>query len=107
MNEGVANLKCHMPIMVNIAVHAMRFETGPDFPVKIAGPKRGSGKNLALVIWLFYGLRGGKFKLAYAYNGQCSNFCDDICDWTGVAPGIVLWGRGRGILQGGRENICW
>ena len=62
----MANLKCHMPIMVNIAVHAMRFETGPEFPrefpfgVKIGGPKRGSGKfgvgNMA-----FLRLGGGKF----------------------------------------------
>ena len=42
----MANLKCHMPIMMNIAVHAMRFETRPEFHrelsfgVKIGGPKR-------------------------------------------------------------------
>ena len=28
----MANLKCHMPIMVNVAVYAMRFATGPEFP---------------------------------------------------------------------------
>ena len=28
----MAKLKCHMPIMVNVAVYAMRFATGPDLP---------------------------------------------------------------------------
>ena len=28
----MAKLKCHMPIMVSVAVYAMRFATGPDVP---------------------------------------------------------------------------
>ena len=27
----MANLKCHMLIMVSVAVYAMRFATGPEF----------------------------------------------------------------------------
>ena len=37
--------------------------------------------------------------MSYAYNGQCSSICDAICDKTGVAPGIVLSGRGSGTLE--------
>ena len=40
----MANLKCHMPIMANVAVYAMRFATGPElsrefsFGVGVGGP---------------------------------------------------------------------
>ena len=39
--------------------------------------------------------------MPYAYNGQCRSICDAICDRTGVAPGVVLLGTGRGTLGGG------
>ena len=42
--------------------------------------------------------------MSYAYNGQYSSICDAICDRTGVAPGVVLWGRGRGTLEWVKEN---
>ena len=29
---GVAKLKCHMPIMLNVALYAMRYATGPELP---------------------------------------------------------------------------
>ena len=32
----MANLKCHMPIMVNVAVYAMQFETGPALPQELS-----------------------------------------------------------------------
>ena len=53
----------------------------------------------------FYELGGGKIEVTYAYNGECSSIWDVICDSTVVAPGIVFWGRGRGTLEGVRENI--
>ena len=59
---------------------------------------------MALLIWLFYELGGGKFEVPYAYNGECSSICDTICDRTGVAPGVVLWGRGRGTLEWVKET---
>ena len=40
----MATLKCHRPIMVNVAVYAMRFATGPELPrelffrVGVGGP---------------------------------------------------------------------
>ena len=37
--------------------------------------------------------------MSYAYNGECSSISDTICDRTGVAPGVVLWGRGTGTLE--------
>ena len=33
---GVAKLKCHMPIMVNVAVYAMQFATGPELPQELS-----------------------------------------------------------------------
>ena len=42
--------------------------------------------------------------MSYADNGECSSICDAICDRTGVAPGFVLCGRGRGILEGISEK---
>ena len=60
----MANLKCHMPIMVNVAVYAMQFKTGPEFirelsfGVKIGGPKRGSVKKLADGNMAFLRVRG-------------------------------------------------
>ena len=50
-------------------------------------------------------LEGGKFEVSYADNGECSSICDAICDRTGVAPGFVLCGRGRGILEGISEKM--
>ena len=44
--------------------------------------------------------------MSFAYNGQCSSICDAICDRTGVAPGIVLWGRGRGRREGQRKKCA-
>ena len=41
---GVAKLKCHRPIMVNVVVYAMRFATRPELPrefsfgVGVGGP---------------------------------------------------------------------
>ena len=57
-------------------------------------------KILALVIWLFYELGGGKVEVSYAYNGQCSSICDAICDRTRCAPGTAFLGGGRGTLVG-------
>ena len=40
----MAKLMCHMPIMFNVTVYAMRFATGPELPrglsfgVRIGGP---------------------------------------------------------------------
>ena len=62
-------------------------------------------KILALVIWLFYELGGGKVEVSYAYNGECSSICNAICDWIGVAPGVVLFGRGRWTIERIREQI--
>ena len=31
-SKGVANLKGHSPIMVSVAVYAMRYATGPELP---------------------------------------------------------------------------
>ena len=53
----------------------------------------------------FYELVSGKLEVSYANNDQCSSICDANCDRTGVAPGVVLWSRGRGILFGVREKI--
>ena len=36
---------------------------------------------------------------------SCSSICDALCDMTGLAPGVVLWGRGRETLEGVRTNI--
>ena len=44
--------------------------------------------------------------MSYAYNGLCSILCDAICDRTGVAPGILLWGSGRGTLEGFRGKLA-
>ena len=56
----------------------------------------------------FYELVGGKFEVSYANNDQCDSICDAYCDKTGVAPGVVLWGRCWGILFGVREkNKSW
>ena len=47
-----------MSIMVNVAVYAMQFATGPELPqelsfgVGVGGHKSVSTKILALVIWL-------------------------------------------------------
>ena len=55
----MANLKCHMRLMVNVAVYAMRLATGPQlsrglsFLVWAGGTRGGQGKSLALEIWLF------------------------------------------------------
>ena len=57
-----------------------------------------------MVILLFYELVGGKVEVSYAYNGECSSICDAICDRTGVAPGVVLRGRGRGTLEWVKET---
>ena len=106
----MAKLKCHVPNMVNVAIYGMIFATGPELPQGLSfgvgegGPYRGSGKNFALVIWLFYELGGGKCEMSYAYNGKCSSICDAICHRTGVAPGDVLWGRNRRTLEGMREK---
>ena len=62
-------------------------------------------KTFALVIWLFYELGGGKCEVSYAYDGKCSSICDAICHRTGIAPGVVLWGRKRSTLEGMREKI--
>ena len=43
--------------------------------------------------------------MSYVYNGECSSICDAICDRTGVAPGVVLWGRGRGTLERISDNF--
>ena len=40
--------------------------------------------------------------MSYAYNGQCSSICDAICDRTGVALGVVLWGMVRENPEGMR-----
>ena len=97
----MANLKCHMPIMVNVEVYAMRFATGPglcqgllSFWVGVVGYHFGSVKKFALVIWLFYEIGFDKVEVSYAYNGQCSSICDAICDRTRCAPGTVFLGWG-------------
>ena len=46
--------------------------------------------KMAFVIWLFHKLGGGKIKVSYAYNDQCSSICNAICDWSRVFPGVVL-----------------
>ena len=61
---------------------------------------------MALEIWLSYELGGGKIEVSYVYNGQCSSLCDAICERTGVAPGVVHLGRGRGTLEGIREKLA-
>ena len=43
--------------------------------------------------------------MSHVYNGECSSICDAICDRTGVAPGVVLSGRGRGTLDWISENV--
>ena len=49
----MANLKCHMPIMVSVAVYAMRIATGPElsrglsFGVGVGGSYlKGQGKKI-------------------------------------------------------------
>ena len=55
----MANLKCHMHIMVNVAVYAMRCATGPELPPGVVLLRRGRGtlegirEKMAWVIWLF------------------------------------------------------
>ena len=49
-------------------------------------------------------LRVAKFEVSYAYNGECSRICDAICNRTGVALGVVLWGMVRENLEGIREK---
>ena len=108
----MAKLKCHMPIMMNVAVYAMQFATelklpqGLSFGVREGATRRSQGQEVDMVILLFYELVGGKVEVSYAYNGECSSICDAICDRTGVAPGIVLLGRGRGTLEGIREKLA-
>ena len=43
--------------------------------------------------------------MSYGYNGECSGIRDVICDKTGVAPRVVLSGRGRETLEGVRTTI--
>ena len=93
----MAKVKSHMPIMVNVAVYAIRFATAPELPRELSfgvgvGDPREDQEKMAFVIWLFHKLGGGKIKVSYAYNDQCSSICDAICDWTGVAPGVVPLG---------------
>ena len=69
-------MKCHSPIMVSVAVYAMRYATGPELPrglsfgVDVGGRREGQRKKCALVIWLLYELGGGKFEVLYTYNGE-------------------------------------
>ena len=32
----MAKLKCHRPIMINVAVYAVRFATGPELPRELS-----------------------------------------------------------------------
>ena len=86
--------------------------TGVAPGVVLLGRGRGTlegirGKN-GVGNMAFYELRGGKFEVSYANNGQCISICDAICDRTGFAPGVVLWGRGSRILLWVREkNKSW
>ena len=70
--------------------------------VGAGGTRGGQGKSLALVIpvWRFCEL-----EVSYVYNGECSSICDAICDRNAVVPGVVLWGRGRGTLEGVRGKV--
>ena len=51
----MANLKCHIPIMVNEAVYAMQFATGLKLPRGLSfgeregGPRKGQGKEVDMV----------------------------------------------------------
>ena len=66
----MAKLKCHRPIMVNVAVYAMRFATGPELPrelsfgVRIGGPKRESGQKFGEVNLSCFRVRGGKIEVS-------------------------------------------
>ena len=77
--------------MVNVAVYAMQFATGPELPrelslrVGVGDPRGDQNKNMA-----FSEFGCGKVEVPYALNGQCSSICDAICVRTGVAPGFVL-----------------
>ena len=61
---GVAKLKCHRPIMVNVVVYAMRFATRPELPrelsfmVGVGGPKRESGQKFGDVNLSCFRVRG-------------------------------------------------
>ena len=110
----MANLKCHMPIMVNIAVHAMRFPTGPEFPrelsfgVKIGGPKRGSGKNLALVIWLFYGLGVANLNCHMPIMVNAAIFAMIFATGPELPQGLsFVVGEGGSYRGSGKEILRW
>ena len=61
---GMANLKCHMPIMVNKAVYAMRFATGAELPrglffgERVGGPRVGQGNKFGVGNMGFFRVRG-------------------------------------------------
>ena len=63
---GVAKVKCLMPIIVNVAVYAMRFATAQELPrglsfeVVIGGRKRGSGQKFGVVYMACSQVRGAK-----------------------------------------------
>ena len=67
---GVAKLKCHRPIMVNVAEYAMRFATGQELPrelsfgVEVGDPIGSQNKNLAKLIFLVFELGGGKVEVS-------------------------------------------
>ena len=60
----MANLKYHMPIMVSVAVYAMRIATGQELPLElsfgvgIGGSYLGSGKKIRVGNIAFLQVRG-------------------------------------------------
>ena len=70
----MGKLKCHRSIMVNVALYAMRFATGPKLPRGLSflvwegDPRGGQGKKLALVIWLFYRIVNHELFLVHNSN---------------------------------------
>ena len=60
----MANLNCHVPIMVNVAIYGMIFATGPELPQGLSfgvgegGCYRGSGKKICVGNMAFLRVRG-------------------------------------------------